>query len=460
MTLENWLNENGYRTVKNVELGGKIPDLIAYNDKEIVAFEEKKHAEEFQNAIGQCLHYLEESNKVFIVLPSKEMSKIPEKTLEVIKKHGIGLLFANKEISKVIDAKYFENSKNKALEKIKKREESLKEKPKRVIRFSGVTEKDIVKVLEKYPNGTKISNIAKILKASRQTVSKYVYALKTAGLVGYREEGRSKVCSLLKAGRERRKGIAALMISLMILLALPSAFAQMQSHPLSEITPIDINLNMTNETGSVFNVTDVGWLTYSGGIVFAGTRGISTLDIQDLAVTTSKIANNAVTVEKLSNPLAGNVNITGIYYAGSSGIQITNATGYLRTAVLDTAVLTSPMNSNLNMGSYSLTNATWVNSTNVNTTVICLNNNCVTSLPGAGAVTGSGIVNYVPLWNESSTINSSVIVQSGGNIGIGTISPARLLHVSGGNLTISNDTSPRSDIYWDSTNNRLVIRVN
>jgi hypothetical protein len=45
-----------------------------------------------------------------------------------------------------------------------------------------------------------------------------------------------------------------------------------------------------------------------------------------------------------------------------------------------------------------------------------------------------------------------------GKVGINTTSPARTLHVVG-NITVSNDTVARSDIYWDSTNNRLVIRV-
>jgi hypothetical protein len=252
--------------------------------------------------------------------------------------------------------------------------------------------------------------------------------------------------------------ITILLFMITSLLLFSSALAQTQSHPLSEITPIDVNLNMTNGTAVAFNITNLGWLYYSGGIVFSGTRGIPTTDIQDLAITSDKIANNAVTAAKLANPLAGNVNITGIYYAGSSGIQITNATGYLRTAVLDSVILTSPMTSNLNMGTNSLINANWLNSTNVNSTVICLNDNCITSFPGGG-VSGSGTANYIPLWNGSSTLNNSAIAQSGGLIGIGTNSPARLLHVSNGNVTISNDTVPRSDIYWDSTNNRLVIRV-
>jgi uncharacterized membrane protein len=205
MNLIEWLNENDYKTVKHVEVGGKLPDLIAYNNKEIVAFEEKKSAEEVQSAIGQCLHYIEESNKVFIVLPSEEMNSVPEKTIEVIKKHGIGLLLKGKEITKVVDAKYFESSNNEILKKIKKREESLKEKPKRLVRFSGVNEKDILKILEKHPDGIKINEIAKILKAPRQTVSKYVYGLRIAGYIEYREVGRSKFCFLVKKPKGKFK---------------------------------------------------------------------------------------------------------------------------------------------------------------------------------------------------------------------------------------------------------------
>ncbi|MEM5853469.1 MAG: helix-turn-helix domain-containing protein [Candidatus Aenigmatarchaeota archaeon] len=201
MNLTEWLHKKGYKTVKHVGIGGKISDLIAYNDKEVVAFEEKKSADEIQTAIGQCLHYLEEANKVFIVLPLEENKKIPGKTFEVLKKHGIGLLFKGKDISKVIDAKYFDNSKDEILEKIKNKEERLKEKPKRSVRFSGISEKDILKLLEKHSEGMKILDIAKSLNIPRQTVSKYVYALVARGLIEQREVGRAKVC-FLKRGKK------------------------------------------------------------------------------------------------------------------------------------------------------------------------------------------------------------------------------------------------------------------
>jgi hypothetical protein len=267
--------------------------------------------------------------------------------------------------------------------------------------------------------------------------------------------------------------VAILSLLITSLLLIYPASAQTQSHPLSEITPIDVNLNMTNATASVFNITGLGWLYYSGGIVFAGNRGISTLDIQDLAVVTSKIAEGAVINSKIASNA---VNISQIQQVSCGIGQALNLIGG---------------------GSYS-----------------CVN------LNSTGNVTGTGIINYIPIWNSSNVFGTSVIYQSGSNIGIGTTaptqtltvignlnvtgasyfgaqsytnldasgnlivgknlsasvnvlfvdnstgrvgigtnSPARLLHVMNGNITVSNDTVPRSDIYWDSTNNRLVIRV-
>ena len=48
----------------------------------------------------------------------------------------------------------------------------------------------------------------------------------------------------------------------------------------------------------------------------------------------------------------------------------------------------------------------------------------------AGGVSG-GTASYVPLWSSSSALTSSVIYQSGSNVGIGTTSPTNPLQVNG-----------------------------
>ncbi|MEM5802077.1 MAG: hypothetical protein QXQ18_01690, partial [Candidatus Aenigmatarchaeota archaeon] len=115
-------------------------------------------------------------------------------------------------------------------------------------------EEEIVRLLEKRPEGLKISDIARSLGIQRQTISKYVYGLKLAGVVEYREVGRSKVYFLKKG--ERKKFKFALLIALFLSLNFPIAFAQTQSHPLSEITPIDVNLDMFLK--NITNVSYVG----------------------------------------------------------------------------------------------------------------------------------------------------------------------------------------------------------
>jgi len=67
------------------------------------------------------------------------------------------------------------------------------------------------------------------------------------------------------------------------------------------------------------------------------------------------------------------------------------------------------------------------------------------AVPPAGAVTGSGIVNFVPLWTSASNIGNSVVFQSGtgttAKTGINTTTPATTLDVKGaatvrGNLSL------------------------
>src|SRR5580658_7373800 len=56
--------------------------------------------------------------------------------------------------------------------------------------------------------------------------------------------------------------------------------------------------------------------------------------------------------------------------------------------------------------------------------------------PPSSAITGTGTVNYLPLWDTTSDIISSVLFQSGtgstAKIGVGTATPASTLDIKGG----------------------------
>jgi hypothetical protein len=56
----------------------------------------------------------------------------------------------------------------------------------------------------------------------------------------------------------------------------------------------------------------------------------------------------------------------------------------------------------------------------------------------AAQVGGSGTTNYIPIWTDSTTLGDSIIYQTGGMVGIGTISPAATLNVVGPNGTTGN----------------------
>ncbi len=56
--------------------------------------------------------------------------------------------------------------------------------------------------------------------------------------------------------------------------------------------------------------------------------------------------------------------------------------------------------------------------------------------------TSGGTVNYLPLWDTTSDITSSVVFQSGKKIGIGTTTPASTLDINGGNTVRGTLTLP------------------
>jgi hypothetical protein len=124
--------------------------------------------------------------------------------------------------------------------------------------------------------------------------------------------------------KETFRKIVLIFISLFLLVS--SVLAEIQFHPLSQVTPIDTNLNM-----NTFNITNVNYLIYNTGIIAAGIRGIPTTDIQDFAVIGSKIADRAVSASKLSNPLVGPINVNGAINA-SYYYDFENSSYYLDLA--------------------------------------------------------------------------------------------------------------------------------
>jgi len=77
-----------------------------------------------------------------------------------------------------------------------------------------------------------------------------------------------------------------------------------------------------------------------------------------------------------------------------------------------------------------------------------------TTWPTGGGIGGSGTTNYLTKWNPASTtLSNSQIYDNGTNVGIGTESPSDKLHVSGGNLRISNHIDTGNMIYLADDNN-------
>jgi DNA-binding transcriptional ArsR family regulator len=195
MSIFEWLKEQGYEHIDGnvVELGGKKPDIIAFNDNTVMALEIKRRSSELPTALGQCLHYLTEANQFFIVLPKSEIKNIPPISLDLLRENGIGLLGSGKNIGIVVEAKKFDVQVSGTIAKIKLK---FKKVRKKAFESKDEVKTKIIGLLEKHPEGLSISEIAEKTKMHRNNITKYVYELVGSGIIYKREIGPVKLCYL------------------------------------------------------------------------------------------------------------------------------------------------------------------------------------------------------------------------------------------------------------------------
>lgn len=193
-----WLTARNYECFYNFPLGDKFPDMIAIKGKELIAFELKSHAKEITTAMGQCLFYLNDANKVYIVIPAKEKNLLSSSVIETLKENGIGLMLNNGSIKILVEAKEFYKNCTSIIEEVRKKRPNA-EKAKR---------KDVKKLIEEtlkeHPEGLTTTEIAKYIDMTRQAVIKYIYQLLGEGTIFQREMGTAKVC-YLKGKKHDRK---------------------------------------------------------------------------------------------------------------------------------------------------------------------------------------------------------------------------------------------------------------
>ena len=72
---------------------------------------------------------------------------------------------------------------------------------------------------------------------------------------------------------------------------------------------------------------------------------------------------------------------------------------------------------------------------------LCIQDDCRSSWPAGGDISGSGSTNYLTKFTGTKTIGNSIIYDNGTNVGIGTTAPGARLDLEGGNIIDVNKIS-------------------
>jgi len=198
-----WLEERGYSCFRNISIGGKFPDVLAVKNNTITTIEIKKRAFEITNAIGQCIHYLQKANMVYIAFPSKEIDLIPSETKETLKTYNIGLVTGIPTVNIIIESKKTPKNNSSLIKKLDEIRQG-KVKPPFSLEGNYIRER-IINLLKEHPEGLTILDISKHIGISRQTASRYVYGLISEVIVEIRKIGPAKLCYLKRGKKSGRK---------------------------------------------------------------------------------------------------------------------------------------------------------------------------------------------------------------------------------------------------------------
>lgn len=223
----------------------------------------------------------------------------------------------------------------------------------------------------------------------------------------------------------------SLIIILIFLIISSLAEAQTQGHPFSQIYYVDTNINISG-----FNITNVSYLgigTISPAypLDVAGTERIT-----DNLYVGGNLGIRTVSPQNALNVI-GDINATGMIY-GTLGSDTVNTTSLIDSAVTDAKISevnwTKLQNYPPACGSDEVVQG-------INDTLACIN---IITL--VGNVSGSGALDYIPVWTGADTLGNSYIYQSGGLIY--TTSG----FVLGGNMDLQNTYSIVNATYVNASN--------
>ena len=217
---------------------------------------------------------------------------------------------------------------------------------------------------------------------------------------------------------------------------LTSASAQVTNANVTTLTTATL-LNTNTVTTNVSS----GTLNLSTGLTSASAQ------ITNLNATSSTVATLLNTNTITTNVSSGTLNLsTGLT---SASIQVTNlngTTGTIGTLLNTNIVTTNVSGATLNLSS-GLTTGTILATTSISSGLINATNSTVTNIVSTNLSTGT--ISLTNLSSTNATISNLVangnsntmgaIITTGGNVGIGTVSPGEILDVRG-NLRVGNST--------------------